>query len=199
MKWTGIFPSGITAIGLSFPGEHKTLMIVLGLTISYLLCVFAVSAVTDFANWRHRFRAVVGEHMRNARGRTDRMEVALEDALSGPTLGLEAGEAIQDSYLYRYERGLSPSYWKVMYRIAPSAVGKALLDFVLPVFLGAFAAIYLFPPVWTAGILTCGYLVGFAIAYSQSRVAHPPASRAVVKALMSWLYIWRRNIEVRGS
>jgi len=56
MMWTGLFPTHISALGLSFPSNNRQILIhLLGLINVYLLEMFTASAVTDFANWRYRF------------------------------------------------------------------------------------------------------------------------------------------------
>jgi hypothetical protein len=198
MMWTGMFPTQIGALGLSFPSNNRQILIhLLGLINAYLFGTFTASALTDFANWRHRFRAEGALWLQNNPEQGNELTAQMIDhVLRQVPLRLEAETQAQQALLTEYLETKSEGFWFIAYRLAPSAVVKAALDFVLPIILGLWAVCVLLPWSWIAWAAAAAYVIGVPLAYRTSKleVVRP---RAVALALRSWFYIVLRRWKMR--
>lgn len=111
---TGLIPTKISALGIEFSATDRSALLgMMGLVVTYFLVAFLVYAISDFVDWRLKFSAAIGHMKREFR---DRVREGYQDTA--------------DDYPEPKVRGL----------VLPMSLVRAILEFVLPIVIGIYAA-----------------------------------------------------------
>jgi hypothetical protein len=122
---TGLVPSKITALGIELEkGNQEIILSLLGLVVLYFLAAFVVYATSDFLAWWESYQAALHEHI-------------TPDAKI-----IEELPEDHEEFLERFREELPSMSRRRRTRRTGLIVAtiRALLEYVLPVLVGAYAA-----------------------------------------------------------
>jgi hypothetical protein len=132
---TGLIPTKITALGIEFRGADQAIFLsLLGLVVLYFLAAFVVYAISDFLAWWEGYQAAWHAHFA-----TD--EIVLEGVLDEEPAPRNYNEDNEE-----FDQRLAEVLPSLMRRQRTRRIGlivatiRAVLEYLLPVLVGAYAA-----------------------------------------------------------
>jgi hypothetical protein len=138
---TGLVPSKITALGIELEkGHQEAILSLLGLVVLYFLAAFVVYATSDFLAWLEGYQAALHEDVAPDAKYVEEVLAALEKASRK-----KENEDLSAEQRQHYKR-LVETLPRVTRRERTRRTGivvatiRALLEYVLPVLVGAYAA-----------------------------------------------------------
>ena len=139
---TGLIPTQIEWLGISFAANHRIyLIVILLIAVAYLLLAFLIYAFSDFSKWQLALRTSIlrEKAIENRAALFDGLDVAASDQNPVPkemSLREEAARAKLDKVLNDAMR----RYMRPWLQAAGILGGlRAILEFILPVALGIYA------------------------------------------------------------
>ncbi len=141
---TGLVPTQITALGIEFQeADQDTFLLLLGLVVLYFLVAFIVYAASDFLAWWEGYRTVLYEILPPLK-RSEMMAQMEEQRKHAME---QMGKSLDE---IKRANAISEARWQEELELAKLrrtawtglvvATIRALLEYLLPVLLGAYAA-----------------------------------------------------------
>ena len=130
---TGLLPTKIEALGIAFSNANTSALLkILSLVVLYFLVAFVLYAASDLLAWRLSFLSTYSDMIR-AGGEVQREE---NEAMAREGKFREASDSDLDAAVIR---AASQKFRWAMLSSGPVSVLRALFEFALPVFVGAYA------------------------------------------------------------